>query len=408
MAPVPRYQNPLRVLLVHRNFRLFWLGQTSSVIGTWMQSVAVGWLALELSNSAFVVGVVAAARSLPVLVLTLYGGVVADRYDKLRVVKATQVLLLVEALLLWWFDWSGHMTIAALMLLSLFGGAVNAFDIPARQALMIELTTREDLVDAIALNSSGFNLARIIGPSIAAVVIAKLGMSWCFALNALSYVFVIVALLMIHLVRQLQPAVTASPLEGLLEGARYMLRSREVTLLMAMVAVYSVFGIPFLVLMPVVARDVLHGDAQAYGLLLAAVGLGAVLGALSLAMAGHGVSRGRWLGYAAFGFCAALAAFSASRALWLSTALLVLVGFSMIQNNALANGLLQTLSPDGLRGRVMSAYALVFVGLAPVGSVLAGAVAQAFGAPAAIALGAVVMAAFAWWVFRVRAELVRL
>jgi MFS family permease len=168
----PRSKNPVQVLIRHRNFRIFWFGQTGSVIGTWMQSVGRGWLALQITNSPFMVGFVSAAGTLPVLLLTLYAGVVADRHEKLRVVRVTQSLLLVEAVLLWWFLWSGHMTIVWLVLISLLGGTFNAFDIPARQALMIELVGREDLVDAIALNSSGFNLARIIGPSIAAVVIA--------------------------------------------------------------------------------------------------------------------------------------------------------------------------------------------------------------------------------------------
>lgn len=404
VAPVPRYRNPIRVLLQHRNFRLFWFGQTSSVIGTWMQTVAMGWLALELTNSAFMVGFVSAADSLPVLLLTLYAGVLADRRNKLRLVRLTQSLFLLQAATLWWYDWSGRVTITALTLLALMAGMINAFDIPTRQSLIIELVGREDIVDAIALNSSGYNLARIVGPSIAAIVIDRAGLAWCFALNAASYLFVLGALARIRMPAQ-EPRVHApSPIEGLREGLRFMTGTRAVTLLMVMVAAFSVFGIPFLVLMPVVARDVLHGGARAYGLLLAAVGVGAVVGAVALAMAGHAMRRGKWLAISAMSFCAMLLAFSFARSLWLAALLLAGVGFAMIQTNALANGLLQTLAPDGLRGRVMSAYAFVFVGLMPVGALFGGTLAELAGAPVAIAAGALAMMLVVGWVLVVRRE----
>jgi MFS family permease len=404
----PRYKNPIGVLARHRNFRLFWLGQTGSLIGTWMQSVALGWLALQLSNSAFIVGVVSAAGSFPVLLLTLFAGVVADRQEKLRVVKITQTLLLVEAALLWWFDWSGHVSIPWLVGLALLGGVFTAFDIPARQALIIELVGREDVVDAIALNSSGFNLARIIGPSIAAIVISQFGLAWCFALNAVSYLLVLIGLFMIRLPPWTRAESLGSPIEGLLEGLRFMVRTREVALLMGLVGVYAIFGIPYLVLMPVIARDTLHSGAQGYGILLAAVGIGAIVGAVSLATAGQAIRRGRLLSFATFSFATFLILFSLSRSLWLSAALLVAVGLTMILNNALANGLLQTIAPDELRGRVMSAYAFVYVGMGPIGSLLAGTTASIVGAPIAIAAGAVVLMAFAWWVLVRRRELGRL
>ena len=414
VAPVPRYRNPIRVLMVHRNFRLFWLGQTGSVIGTWMESVARGWLALQLTNSAFMVGVVSAAGSLPVLLLTLYAGVVVDRHAKLRMVKITQALLMVQAGILWWFDWSGHITVAWLALLSLVAGAISAFDIPARQSLMIELVGREDVVDAIALNSSGFNVARVIGPAVAAVVIDRLGLAWCFAINSVSFLLVLVGLSMIRLTAAAARAAdvssgqAGSSMAGLIEGLRFMARTKPVAMLMMLVAVYSVFGIPFLVLMPVFAQDVLHGSARTYGTLLAAVGIGAVLGALSLAMMGHRARRGHWLAYASVSFCVFLFLFSFTRTLWLSVPLLALVGFAMIQNNALCNGLLQTLSPDHLRGRVMAAYAFVFVGMGPIGSLLAGSVAEVAGTPVAVGGGAVALLLFAAWVLWVRPEVKRL
>ena len=302
-------------------------------------------------------------------------------------VRITQALLLFEATLLWWFNWTGHVTIEVLIGIALFGGIASAFDIPTRQSLMVELVGRDDVVDAIALNSSGFNLARIAGPSLAAIIIDRFGLAWCFAVNALSYLLVLISLFRIKLSPKPVVETELSPTEGLIEGIRFMRKSREVSLLMSMVTVYSIFGIPYLVLMPVIARDTLHGTARTYGLLLASVGLGAVTGAFALAMVGRRVRRGRVLAAAAFSFSLLLIAFSFSRNIWLCTAILFFTGLTMILNNALANGLLQTITPDHLRGRVMSAYAFVFVGMAPVGSVLSGSVASALGAPAAIGIG---------------------
>ncbi|MGH7633286.1 MAG: MFS transporter [Gemmatimonadaceae bacterium] len=404
----PRYRNPFSVLIKHRNFRIFWFGQTGSLIGTWMQQVALGWVVLQITNSPFLVGLEAAAGSLPVLAFTLFAGVLADRRDKLVLVRITQSLLLLEATFLWWVNWTGRVSIGVLVAIALFGGTASAFDIPTRQSLIIELVGRDDIVDAIALNSSGFNLARIIGPSIAAIVIDRFGLAWCFAVNALSYLLVLISLFVIRLPKRVIEATGLSPTEGLLEGIRFMRKSREVSLLVSLVAVYSIFGIPYLVLMPVIARNTLHGTAGTYGLLLASVGLGAVTGAFALAMIGRRVRRGRVQAAAAFSFSSLLIAFAFSRNVWVSVALLFAIGCTMILNNALANGLLQTITPDHLRGRVMSAYAFVFVGMAPVGSLLFGGVASALGAPAAIGIGGGVLLLFALWVFGKRTELRRL
>src|SRR6187551_3828757 len=191
--------NPFRVLITHRNFRSFWIGQTLSLVGSWMQSMAIGWLALELSNSAFIVGVVVASGSLPILAFSLHAGVLVDRSDKLKLVTYSQFLLLTEAVVLWGLTWSGHINVGALIALSLFGGAVASVEIPARQALMIDLVGRDDLRDAIALNSSGFNLARIVGPAIGAIIIANFGVAWAFAANALSYLTVLIGLSRVRL-----------------------------------------------------------------------------------------------------------------------------------------------------------------------------------------------------------------
>ena len=395
--------NPFGVLHCHRNFRVFWLGQTVSLIGTWLQSVAQGWLALQLTNDAFMVGAVYASGSLPVALLSLYGGVIADRYRKLRLVTVAQALLLVQAALFWWLVRSGQVDITWVIALALLGGAVNAFEIPARQSFIIELVGRDDLLDAIALNSTGFNLARIVGPMLAGLIIAQLGLAWCFGLNALSYVAVLAGLLAIRLpdwARRPRTGIVPTAMAGLREGLAYVRRTREVWVLIRLVAVYAIFGVPYLALMPVIARDTLGGDASTYGWLLGAVGVGAIIAALALAILSRRVRRGRLFAWGALAFSTLVIAFTLSRSVWLSTVLLLAVGSAMIVTNALANGLLQTLVPDALRGRVMAAYVWVFVGVGPfLGPNLAGALAKRVGAPHAIALTAAVTLAYAAWTF---------
>jgi MFS family permease len=395
----PRSFNPFGALQRHRNYRRFWIGYTVSLIGTWMRNVAQGWLALELTNDAFMVGLVGAVGNLPVLLFSLFGGVLADRYSKLRIVRVTQTLLLLEAALMWWLTWSGLITVPRLLALATFAGMVSSFDVPARQSLQIELVGKEDLLDAIALNSSGFNLARIVGPAIAAFIIAHAGLAWCFGINAVSYLAVLVGLLMIQLPAMPARKTASSPLRDVWRALVYMSRKREVSALMRLVAVFSVFGGPYLVLMPVLARDVLHTDASGYGFLLTCVGIGAIAAALTLATFGRHTPHGRLLERAAYAFSILLIALALSRSVWVSAALLVTVGFTMILNNAVSNTLLQTLVPDAFRGRVMAAYALVFIGFAPIGQLLGGMVASRFGVQWAIGGGAVVMLAYASWAF---------
>src|SRR5918992_2843054 len=398
-GPPPRSFNPFRALQRHRNYRRFWIGYTVSLVGTWMRNVAQGWLALELTNDAFMVGLVSAVGNLPVLLFSLFGGVLADRYSKLRIVRVTQALLLVEAVLMWWFTWTGLITVPRLLALATFAGMVSAFDVPARQSLQIELVGKEDLLDAIALNSSGFNLARIIGPSIAAFIIAKAGLAWCFGINALSYFAVLIGLLAIRLPPTPARLTGSSPLREVWRALVYMSRKREVSALMRLVAVFSVFGVPYLVLMPVLARDVLHTDASGYGFLLTCVGVGAIAAALTLATLGRRIRQGVLLERAAYGFSILLIGLALSTSVPLSAVLMVAIGFAMICNNALANTLLQTTVPDALRGRVMAAYALVFIGFSPIGQLLGGLVASRFGVQWAIGIGAVVMLAYTAWAF---------
>lgn len=398
----PRSFNPFHALQANRNFRLFWLGQTTSLTGTWMQTVAQSWLALELTNSAFLVGVVSAAGALPILLFSLYGGVLADRRNKLRIVTVCQTLLLVEAGLLWWFTWSGHITIHSLLILVTFSGIVGAFEIPARQSLLVDLVAREDLVDAIALNSGGFNLARIVGPSIAAIVLARAGLAWCFGLNALSYFAVLLSLGLIKLPPWSPVQNLVTPFEGLKEGLRYMRSSRAVSGLIGVIAVNSIFGFMYLTMMPVFAREVLHTGASGYGLLLTFVGTGALAGALSLAALGGRIRRGRLFVISAYTFAILTITFSVANFIMLAAALLLLLGLTMLINGALANGMLQSVVPDELRGRVMATYVFVYVGFVPIGSLIAGSISHVLGVQWAIGLGGAVMlaySAFAFWKF---------
>ena len=397
--PLRRSINPFRTLQVHRNFRLFWTGQTVSLIGTWMQSVGVGWLALELTNSAFMVGVVSAAGSFPVLLLSLYGGVVADRRSKLRIVIVCQALLLVEAAALWWFTWTGLINVGWLLALTTVGGVISAFEIPARQAMIVELVSREDLVDAIALNSGGFNLARIVGPSIAAIILAKYGLAWCFGINALSYFAVLGSLARVKLPAWTPVQHLVSPAEQLKQGLRYIRSSRAVSGLMGVIAVYSIFGFQYLTMMPVVARDVLHTGASGYGLLLTFVGIGALTGALSLAGLGGRIRRGRLFNATAYAFAGLTILFSLMRTVHIAAFVLLFLGLTMLINGALANGILQSVVPDELRGRVMATYVFVYVGFTPIGSFIAGAMARFVGVQWAIFTGGVVMLAYSLWAF---------
>ena len=402
---MPRSINPFRALKAHRNFRIFWIGQAVSLTGSWVQIVAQGWLALDLSNDPFIVGVVSAAGSFPVLVFSLYGGVIADRYDKRKLVMIGQGLLALEAAVLWWFVVSGTITIPWLIALATFAGVVSAFEIPARQALLIELVVREDLMDAIALNTSAFNLARILGPSIAAAVIASAGLAWCFGLNALSFSAVLAGLFMLRLPPHVRPLDRPSPMAGLREGIAYMFATTEIIVVMRMVSVFSIFGVPYLTLMPVFAREALGLGASGYGLLMTVTGVGALSGALFLAAVGGRIQRGRLFAAASIAFPLMILALAATRLAPVAGFVLLLCGLFMILQTALANGILQAIVPDELRGRVMAAYVVVYVGFAPIGSFSGGALARAIGIEWTLAAGGAVMLLFALWTFWKHPEL---
>ena len=398
--------NPFRVVLRHRNFRLFLIGQTLSLIGTWMQTMAQGWLALELTNSAFLVGLVATAASIPILLFTMPAGAIVDRSDKLRIVRIAQMAFIVEASTLWALTVTRHITIEWLLALAFFGGLIASIEIPARQAMMIDLVGRDDLPDAIALNSSGFNLARVVGPGIAAAVIAHLGIAWCFFLNATSFVAVLAGLFMMRLPPFVPLRNRTSPWQGVVQVMRYIRGTREVRSLMLLVAVYSILGAPVLVLMPVVAREMFGLGAGGYGLLLSFLGIGGLSGALGLAAIGDRVSRVRLLTVASMSWPALLMVFSFTRVPWVGYALLLVIGCVMILNGAISNGLLQGIVPNELRGRIMAAYGLVVVGLAQVvGAFTGGVVAHAVGVARAIFVTGLLMAGYGVWAFFQRPEL---
>jgi MFS family permease len=372
--------------LAHRNFRLFFFGQGVSLIGTWMQNIAQGWLVLELTNSPFYVGLVSALGSLGVLLLTLYAGVVVDRTNKHRLVILTQSLSMLPAFTLSLLVWSGTVRVWHVAALAAFLGVVNAFDIPARQAFIVDLVGKDDLINAIALNSSAFNAARVIGPAIAGVLIGALGVGACFFLNGVSYLAVIAGLLAMRL-PPYTPSRAGSAWAGLSEALAFIRGDRPLFALVLLMALFSIFGFPFLVMMPVFARDVLHRGAAGYGLMMTAVGIGALVGALAVAALDRRIQKGPTLLAAGGSFGLLLVAFGFSQVYLVSVALLALTGATMIVNNALTNATIQTIVPDALRGRVMGFYAFVFVGLAPLGSLQMGALAERIGPSAAVALG---------------------
>lgn len=372
-----------------------------------MQWVAQAWLVYRLTGSAVLLGTVGFASQVPVFLLSPIGGVVADRRDRRRVLLATQSASMVLALGLALLTLSGRIEVWQLLALAAMLGVANGFDIPARQSFVVELVGRQDLVNAIALNSSMFNGARIVGPAIAGIVVAAVGEGYCFLANAVSYLAVLASLLAIRLPprARLAPA-RSSPAAQILEGWRFVAGTSPIRALLLLLGLVSLTGMPYAVLMPVIAEDVLHAGASGLGLLMGASGTGALIGALVLARRTSLRGLGSWVAWAALAFGAALVAFSLSRQFWLSVVLLLPVGFSMLLQMSSSNTLIQSMVPDELRGRVMSAYSMMFMGMSPLGALLAGTLAEAVGAPATIAIGGGVCIAGSL-VFRARLPAIR-
>jgi MFS family permease len=383
--------------LRHRNFRLFTTGQSISLIGTWMQQVAVGWLVYRLTESAFMLGLVGFVSLGPGFVIAPFAGVLADRHDKRRIVIATQCVMMVQALLLGSLVLTDHITVGWILLLTGVLGAAAGFDIPARQSFLIEMVDdREDLPNAIALNSSIFNAARLVGPAIAGFAIAAVGEGWVILVNGLSYSTVLASLLAMRI----RPPTTAPPrgavLRRLAEGFRYAFGFRPIRAILLLVATVSLLGVPFSVLLPVVATDILGGGPRTLGMLMAATGLGALGGALFLAARTSIRGLGRVIIASATLFGTSLVLFAFARSVAVALPLLALAGFGMMAQMASSNTVLQTLVDDDKRGRVMSFYTMAFTGTAPFGSLLAGTLADRLGVTWAIGLGgtACILAAF--------------
>ena len=375
-----------------------------SQVGSWMQTMAVGWLSLQLSDSAFVVGVVASVGAIPIVLFSMHAGAFVDHGDKLRLVRVTQSILLAQAAVLWLVTITGVVSIPILLGLAFVQGLCSAVEIPARQSMIIQLVGRDDLQPAIALNSSGFNLARVIGPAIGGLVIARFGIAWCFGLNALSFVAVLWGLLRIKLpvpamANSVRLSVTGvhELLErssaGAAEGLRHLAKPGPVRDLLALVTMGAVLGGPFLTIMPVIARDQLGLGAGGYGTLLATVGVGGLLGALLVAgPISHAANKGRVLMTAGLAFPTLLLGFAYTTTLAMAYVLLFATGLAMITFNALSNGVLQLLVEEKYRGRLMAFYSLVFVGLSQaLGSFAMGALARVVTAPHAIAISAVLL-----------------
>ncbi|MGO9230555.1 MAG: MFS transporter [Bryobacteraceae bacterium] len=367
--------------LGYRNFQLFFGGQLISLIGTWMQNIAQAWLVYRLTGSSVMLGAVSFAGQIPIFFLAPLGGIVADRYNRRRVVIGTQAASMLLAFALAGLTLTKTVHVWHVFVLASLLGMVNAFDIPARQSFQVEMVGKADLMNAIALNSSMFNASRVIGPAIAGILVAAIGEGWCFFANAVSYVAVITSLLMMNVEPRERGVPGESPLADVVEGFRFVIHNLPVRAILMLLGVVSLTGMPYTVLMPIFADRILHGGARTLGWLMGCAGVGALMGARRLAPRTELRGLNRWLPVASFAFGATLIGFAWSRVFWLSACILLPTGFSMMIEMASSNTLLQSMVPDELRGRVMSVYSMVFMGMAPFGALLAGVAAGRFGAP---------------------------
>ena len=393
--------------LRHRNYRLFFFGQLVSLIGTWMQNVAQAWLVYELTNSPFKLGVVSFCAGVPVLLFSLWAGVVADRVPKRPLLVVTQTVMMTLAFILaadmflgtiqWW-----HIAIMAFLL-----GTANAFDGPTRHAFVVEMVGRNELMNAIALNSAMFNTARIVGPALAGIILAAVGAAWCFVLNGVSFLAVIAGLVLMDVKPYVGAIPTESPLKQMREGVSYIWHHPTVRPLITLVAVSNMFALGYMALLPAFAQDVLHAGKVGYGFMSTAIGVGALAGALVIASLGNYQRKGLILTAGNLLFPVMVIALSLSKSFHLTMGCLVVAGFGFMAQNATANTLVQTTVPDTLRGRVMSVYMMVFLGFFPIGSLIAGAMAERFGVPVGAAFGGIVALAYgiylAWRAPEIRA-----
>ena len=394
-APSSLWATTLRALR-HRNFQLFFGGQLISLIGTWMQTVAQSWLVYRLTGSALLLGAVGFAGQIPVFLTAPIGGITADRVNRQRLVIGTQVASMLLAGLLAVLTLTGRVHVWHIFVLAALLGVVNAFDIPGRQSFLVDMVGKEDLMNAIALNSSMFNGARIIGPAVAGILVARIGEGWCFAANSISYIAVIVGLFLmkVHCPRRTSGQ---SPIEDIIEGFRWVSQTKIIRALLMLLGLISLVGMPYTVLMPIFADKILHGGARGLGILMGATGVGALFGALTLATKTGVKGLGRWVMLSCASFGVSLFLFSFSTWFWISVMLLLPAGYSMMLQMACSNTLIQSMVPDQLRGRVMAVYSMMFMGMAPIGALCGGALANRFGAPLTVAVGGIACVFGAIW-----------
>jgi len=383
--------NNLRLIfraLKHRNYRLFFGGQSISLIGTWMQQIAVSWLVYRLTNSAFLLGIAGFLGQIPTFIFTPFAGVIADRYNRRGMLVATQTLAMAQAFILALLVLTKNIQVWHLLILSAFLGVINSFDIPIRQAFTVEMIeNKEDLGNAIALNSSMVNAARLIGPSIAGVLIAYFGEGICFLLNALSYIPVIVSFFAMKIAAKKKRLLNRHILQELKEGFVYAFNSTPIKYILLILGLVSLMGVPYQVLMPVFAKDIFHGGPLTLGFLVAMSGIGALIGALYLAWRKSVLGLAKIIAFSCGLFGLGIIAFSMSSVLWISLLLVLLCGFGMMVQMASSNTILQTIVEEDKRGRIMSFYTMSFMGMAPFGSLLAGSLAAKIGAPHTLFLG---------------------
>ncbi|WP_220464952.1 MFS transporter [Granulicella sp. 5B5] len=377
----PRFAHAWRALR-HRNFQLFVSGQSISLIGTWMTRLATSWLVYRLTHSALLLGVVGFAGQIPTFLLAPFAGVLIERMDRRKLLVWTQALAAVQSLAMAALTLAHRITIHEIVVLSILQGVINAFDMPGRQSFLVQMVeSRDDLSNAIAINSSMVNAARLIGPALAGIVIAAVGEGWCFAIDGISYFAVIVSLLMMSVPPRVIRRATVTMVEQLKEGWSYVSTFRPIRTILTLFALLSLMGWPYAVLLPIFAAQVLHGGPHTLGFLTGASGIGALVSALSLAVRKSVRGLTRMIPIAAVVFGVGLILFGLSHWLWLSMLLMLFVGFGMMQGLACSNTIIQTLVPEDKRSRVMSYYTMAFVGMAPFGSLLAGGLAHWIGAP---------------------------
>jgi len=376
--------------LTHRNYRLFFGGQTTSLVGTWITRVATSWLVYRLTGSAFLLGVVGFCGQIPTLALSPIAGVWVDRWNRHRILVVTQILSMLQSLALALLVFTHTVTVAHIIALQIVQGVINAFDTPARQAFVVEMVEdRADLPNAIALNSTMVNGSRIIGPSIAGVLIAAVGEGWCFMVDAISYLAVIASLFAMRLIPIERTRPTTRVMDEMRDGFQYVARSVPIRSVLLLLALVATMGMPYTVLMPAIAAQTLHGGPNTLGLLMTATGVGAVAGALYLASRQSVLGLWRVMAIATLTFGVGLVLFSFSRNLWTSVALLMLVGAGFMVETASTNTILQTIVDERLRGRVMAFYTMAFLGTAPIGSLIAGILAARLGATTTVMLGGI-------------------